>query len=189
VERDDQFIFSVSATTRAPRPHEVEARDYYFVDDAQFHRMVEQAELLEWAEVHGRRYGTPKQSVARALSQGKNVVLDIDVQGARQVKAAFPEAVLIFVLPPSVEELRRRLSDRGSETRAERERRLTTALKELDAAPEFDFVVINDDFESAVRSLQTVLASEKRRLSRQEGFAETIQSFRVQLETMLQRSA
>jgi guanylate kinase len=189
VERDAGFAFSISATTRPPRSHEVHGRDYYFVDDPEFDRMIEAAELVEWAEVHGRRYGTPKRSVAQALSQGKNVVLDIDVQGARQVRAAFPDAVLIFVLPPSVEELRRRLSQRGSETRQERQRRLTTALAELDAAPEFDFIVVNDDFEGAVKALQTILGSETRRLSRLDGFAEKIQSFRVQLETMLERSA
>jgi guanylate kinase len=189
VDRDERMTFSVSATTRAPRSHEVQARDYYFVDDAEFDRMIEQGALLEWAEVHGRRYGTPKGSVAEALARGKNVVLDIDVQGARQVRAAFPDAVLIFVLPPTVEELRRRLSDRGSETTAERQRRLMTALKELEAAPEFDFVVINDEFENAVKTLQTILASEKRRLSRLENVTEKIQAFRVQLETMLDRSA
>lgn len=186
VDRDERITFSISATTRPPRSHEVRGRDYYFVDDAEFDRMIEQAELLEWAEVHGRRYGTPKRSVAEALAQGKNVVLDIDVQGARQVRAAFPDAVLIFVLPPTVEELRRRLSHRGSETGAERQRRLATALKEIDAAPEFDFIVINDEFENAVKTLQTILASEKRRVKRLEKLTEKIQAFRVQLETMLE---
>jgi guanylate kinase len=189
VQSDPNLTFSISATTRPPRPHEVDGRDYYFVDDAEFERMINESELLEWAEVHGRKYGTPKRSVAEPLKRGQTVVLDIDVQGARQVRANFPDAVLIFVLPPSVEELQRRLTRRGSETAAERQTRLETALKELAATPEFDFVIVNDTFEKAVGDLQTILASEARRLNRQENLTESLEAFRVQLETMLNGSA
>ena len=189
VQSDPNLTFSISATTRPPRPHEVEGRDYYFVADAEFERMINEGELLEWAEVHGRKYGTPKRSVAEPLKSGQSVVLDIDVQGARQVRANFPDAVLIFVLPPSVEELQRRLTRRGSETAAERKTRLETALKELAATPEFDFVIVNDTFEHAVGDLRTILASEARRLSRQENLTESLEAFRVQLETMLNGSA
>jgi guanylate kinase len=189
VQSDPNLTFSISATTRPPRPHEVDGRDYYFVDDSEFERMINESELLEWAEVHGRKYGTPKRSVAEPLKRGQTVVLDIDVQGARQVRANFPDAVLIFVLPPSVEELQRRLTRRGSETAAERQTRLETALKELAATPEFDFVIVNDTFEKAVGDLQTILASEARRLNRQENLTESLEAFRVQLETMLNGSA
>ena len=166
VERDPQVVFSISATTRPPRPHETDGVDYEFVDEAAFDRMLAAGELLEWAEVHGHRYGTPARGVAAALQRGEIVVLDIDIQGARQIRRAFPDAVLIFILPPSGDELVRRLRGRGSEAPAERRRRLGNARAELHAAGEFDYVVVNDDFEGAVGALQAILAAERRRYDR-----------------------
>ncbi len=166
VERDPKVVFSISATTRPPRVHETDGVDYEFVDEAEFDRMLAAGELVEWAEVHGHRYGTPARGVAAALQRDELVVLDIDIQGARQIRSTFPDAVLIFILPPSGAELVRRLRGRGSEGLAERRRRLHNARAELHAAGEFDYVVVNDDFEGAVGALQAILAAERRRYRR-----------------------
>lgn len=166
VERNDDVVFSISATTRPARPREHDGTDYHFVDDATFDRMIETDELAEWAVVHGRRYGTPRREVTGPVEQGRTVVLDIDVQGARQVRRMFPDALLIFVLPPSAGELARRLSGRGSEDPAERRRRLVNAQRELEAVPEFDFVVVNDDVERACHHLESILRAEWARVRR-----------------------
>ena len=166
VERDPDVVFSVSATTRPAREHETDGVDYEFVDGAEFDRMLAAGELVEWAEVHGHRYGTPAHGIAAALARDELVVLDIDVQGARQIRRSFPEAVLIFILPPSGDELVRRLRGRGSELPEERRRRLRNARAELHAAGDFDYVVVNDDFEGAVGALQAILAAERRRYVR-----------------------
>ena len=166
VERRRDVVFSISATTRPRREYEVHGRDYFFVDDAAFDHMIETGELLEWATVHGRRYGTPREGVTRGLEQGLVVVLDIDVQGARQVREQFPDAVLVFILPPSASELERRLAKRGSEAREEVERRLAGARRELPLAASFDYVVVNDDFERAVSALEAVVTAERHRRPR-----------------------
>jgi len=156
VGRQPLASFSVSATTRRSRPGERNGIDYIFVDDDGFDAMIETGQLVEWAQVHGNRYGTPRSSIEAATQGGRRVVLDIDVQGARQVRQVFPDAVLVFVLPPSAAELNQRLSKRGSEGDAERRRRLKNALRELDAAAEFDHVVVNDDFERALGAIETI---------------------------------
>lgn len=166
VERTDNVVFSISATTRQPRDGERDGRDYHFVDNATFDRMIERSELAEWAVVHGNRYGTPRREITAALEQGRTVVLDIDVQGARQVRRVFNDALLIFVLPPSAEELVRRLSDRASEDPAERRRRLANAQREIEAAPEFDFIVLNDDLPQAYRRVESIVRSEWSRVPR-----------------------
>jgi len=141
---------SVSATTRASRPGEVESVNYYFVDDAGFDALVEHGDMLEWAKVHNAfRYGTPRRPVDEALERGNSVLLEIDIQGARQVKAAMPEAILVFLLPPTWDELVRRLIGRGTEGPAEQQRRLATARVELAAQDEFDFRVVNGDVSQA----------------------------------------
>lgn len=138
------FDLSVSATTRTPRPGEVDGKSYFFVDNQEFSRLIEAGELLEWATVHGlHRYGTPRKAVEDSLVSGSNVILEIDVQGALQVKSAFPEALLIFVMPPSFDELEARMEIRGTETPAERQNRLDTARIELSQASTFDFQVVN----------------------------------------------
>ncbi len=137
---------SVSATTRAPRPGEVEGESYYFLTHEQFDEMIAAGDMLEYAVVHGQnKYGTPKQPVVAALAAGRQVILEIDIQGARQVKKAWPEAKLVFIAPPSWDELVSRLKGRGTESAEEQARRLETAKLELSAQNEFDYVVINDE--------------------------------------------
>ena len=153
-ERYPQVWLSVSATTRPPRPGEVDGVHYRFVDEQTFDAMVAAGEMLEWAVVHGRhRYGTPRGPVEQALREGRAALLEIDLQGARQVRASMPEAWFVFLAPPSWEELVRRLVGRGTETEAERERRLTTAREELAAEPEFDVTIVNDDVARASAAL------------------------------------
>ncbi|WP_228511466.1 guanylate kinase [Curtobacterium sp. VKM Ac-1393] len=145
---------SVSATTRKPRPGEVDGVHYYFVDDAEFDRMIRERELLEWATVHNSyRYGTPRPPIDRALDAGERVMLEIDLQGARQVRDAMPEAVLVFLLPPTWEELVRRLIGRGTESPEEQARRLDTAKVELAAQDEFDVRIVNSDVGTAARQV------------------------------------
>jgi guanylate kinase len=150
---------SVSATTRKPRPGEIDGVHYYFVDDAEFDRMIAAGELLEWAIVHNSyRYGTPRPPVDRALADGKRVLLEIDLQGARSVRQAMPEAVLVFLLPPTWDELVRRLIGRGTEEPAEQQRRLETARIELAAQDEFDHKVVNTDVSEAAREVVDLMA-------------------------------
>ncbi|WP_439565495.1 guanylate kinase [Microcella sp.] len=151
-------LLSISATTRAPRPGEQNGVHYYFVDDAGFDALIERGELLEWAVVHNAsRYGTPKPPVEAALAAGRSVLLEIDLAGARQVRAAMPDAVLVFLLPPSWEELVRRLLGRGTESPEEQARRLETARVELAAQDEFDELVVNDDVRRAAQEVVDLL--------------------------------
>jgi guanylate kinase len=139
-------LLSVSATTRAPRPGEVDGVDYIFLTHEEFDRQIAAGEMLEYAVVHGvNKYGTPRLPVEKALNEGKQVILEIDIQGARQVKASMPEALLVFIAPPSWDELVRRLSSRATESAEEQQLRLETAKVELDAASEFDAVIVNED--------------------------------------------
>ncbi|MBP2368670.1 guanylate kinase [Pseudonocardia parietis] len=150
-----ELLFSVSATTRPARPGEVDGRDYRFVSREGFDALIERGDLLEWAEVHGglQRSGTPREPVERALSTGRPVLVEVDLQGARSVKRVLPEAVTVFIAPPSMEELARRLTDRGTDTPEQRERRLRTAIEEMGARDEFDEVVVNDDLQAAIGRL------------------------------------
>jgi len=153
-ENCPEILLSVSATTRPPRPGEVDGVHYYFVSDTEFDRMVAADELLEWAVVHNSyRYGTPRPPIDAALEAGNRVLLEIDLQGARSVKAALPSAVLVFLLPPTWEELVRRLTGRGTEDPAEQARRLETAKVELAAQDEFDYRVVNTEVGQAAREV------------------------------------
>ncbi|WP_150309232.1 guanylate kinase [Planctomonas psychrotolerans] len=153
-ENYPDVMLSVSATTRAPRPGEIEGVNYYFVDDEGFDRLIADGALLEWATVHNAyRYGTPRAPIEAALAQGKSVLLEIDIQGARQVRQAMPEARLVFLLPPSWDELVRRLIGRGTESSEEQSRRLVTAKQELAAQDEFDYAVVNRDVPDAAREV------------------------------------
>ena len=146
IENNSDYRLSISATTRPPRAGELDGISYLFVSDYEFTRMVESDELLEWATVHGaHRYGTPRLAVLKSLEAGENVLLEIDVQGAFQVKRSFPNAVLVFVNPPSFEELESRMDNRGTETLEDKLRRLETAKTELSQSHLFDFQVINDE--------------------------------------------
>ena len=149
---------SVSATTRAPRPGEVDGVHYWFVTPAEFDRMIEDDELLEWAVVHGtHRYGTPRGPVDEALAAGRPALLEIDLQGARQVHAALPESLMVFLAPPSWDELVRRLVGRGTEGEEERRRRLDTARKEMAAEQEFDVTVVNTEIHAAAEELVALM--------------------------------
>jgi guanylate kinase len=189
VDRHPELVFALSATTRSPRPGEGHDIDYHFVDDTGFQRLIDAGELLEWAEVHGRRYGTLRHGVEAALANGRTVVLDIDVQGARMVCASLPAAVLVFVLPPSFAELRRRLASRGSgEDLPELRRRMHTARRELDAVQEFDYVIVNDDFEDATHRLEAILLAERCRVHRLAHLAPTIAALRADIDQTIGRS-
>lgn len=146
VKNHPDVMLSVSATTRSPRPDEIDGVDYFFLTDTQFDKLIADGQMLEFAVVHGKhRYGTPKAPVEQALSQGGMVLLEIDIQGARQVKLAMPEATTVFLAPPSWDELVARLQGRGTESAQEQLRRLETAKQELAAQDEFDRVIINDE--------------------------------------------
>lgn len=150
---------SVSATTRFPRPGEEDGVHYHFLDRAEFVRRVEDGEFLEWAEFAGNLYGTPRAPVERRLAAGRSVLLEIDLQGARQVRASAPHALLVFLRPPSWEELVHRLTNRGTEDAAVVDRRLTTAREEMVAEGEFDVTLVNDDVEDVCRELVALVGS------------------------------
>ena len=157
-EHHPEVWLSVSATTRHPRPGEVEGVHYHFVDDEEFDRMAREGELLEWAVVHGRaKYGTPRVPVEQALAAGRPALLEIDLQGARQVRESMPEALFVFLVPPAWDELVRRLVGRGTEDAEERDARLATARVELAAASEFDVSVLNDDVRRAADELVSLM--------------------------------
>jgi guanylate kinase len=157
LRRCPQLFVSVSATTRAPRAGERQGQHYHFVDRDTFARMVERGEFLEYAEYAGNFYGTPAAPVRQALASGRSTLLEIEVQGARQIRAAMPEALLVMLVPPSWEVLNGRLSDRATENPAARERRLRAAREELDAAREFDATVVNDDVQRTAQELITLI--------------------------------
>ncbi|WP_063043185.1 guanylate kinase [Nocardia pseudovaccinii] len=160
-ERLPQLVFSVSATTRAPRPGEVEGRDYRFVSREEFDAMIAAGELLEWADIHGglQRSGTPAKPVRDALAAGLPVLVEVDLEGARSVRKAMPEALLVFLAPPSWEELVSRLTARGTESPEVIARRLETARTELAACDEFDIVIVNDEVTSACEQLVSLFVS------------------------------
>ncbi|WP_174273019.1 guanylate kinase [Gordonia sputi] len=153
------LFFSVSATTRAPRPGEVDGRDYFFVSDAEFDRMIAEDEFLEWAEIHGglQRSGTPAKPVENALATGQPVLLEVDLAGARNAVRRLSEAITVFLAPPSWDDLVERLAGRGTETPEAAQRRLETARTEMDAQGEFDHVVVNNEVDSAARQLVSLL--------------------------------
>jgi guanylate kinase len=162
-EHHPEIHLSVSATTRPPRPGEIDGVHYYFVDDAEFDRLIADGELLEYAVVHNRsRYGTPRAPIDAALAEGKTVLLEIDLQGARQVRQAEPSATLIFLLPPSWDELVHRLVGRGTEDAEERARRLRTAKVELAAQNEFDHLIVNEDVAAAAAEVVDLSSSSAR---------------------------
>jgi len=163
---DPRLKLSVSYTTRAPRPGEVNGREYHFVDDKTFLAMLERAEFLESAEVHGNRYGTSEAVIREALARGQDLVLEIDWQGAQQVRRLYPECHGVFILPPSVAELERRMRARGQDSDAVIRRRLASAEEEISHAPEFDYAIINKDFDEAKKDLQAIIRVERLRKAR-----------------------
>ncbi|KQP39808.1 guanylate kinase [Pseudorhodoferax sp. Leaf274] len=161
LEIDSRIQPSVSHTTRAPRGQEKHGREYFFVPDADFDTMVASDGFVEWAHVHGRRYGTSKKAIEDRIAQGSDVILEIDFQGAMQIKKTFANAVLIFILPPSWEELRSRLERRGEDAPEVIELRLKNAAVEMAQAENFDFVIINELFDRAVFDLKTIVHAQR----------------------------
>jgi guanylate kinase len=162
LQRHAQLYLSISVTTRSPRPGEVHGKHYYFVSREEFQQMVDRDELLEWAEFAGNYYGTPRQPVAEKVSEGKTAILEIELEGARQIRASFPEVLRIFILPPSMAELEQRLRGRGQDSEEAIARRLRRAQAEIDAAGEFDYKVINDRREAALREIEAILFPDAR---------------------------
>jgi guanylate kinase len=167
LELDSRLDVSVSHTTRSPRGQERDGREYWFVDETSFRAMIEREEFFEWAQVHGHLYGTSRKAIEARLERGEDVVLEIDWQGALQIKQLFPHAVLIFILPPSWEELRQRLTRRGEDHAEVIEKRMTNARQEVAQARHFDFVIINALFETALFDLKTVVHSQRLRYAAQ----------------------
>jgi guanylate kinase len=164
---DPRVRLSISHTTRAPRPGEANGREYHFVDEAAFLGMLGRGEFLESAEVHGHRYGTSHAAVASAVKDGHDLVLEIDWQGAEQVRRLHPDSISVFILPPSLAELERRLRARGQDAEAVIRRRMKNAREELPHAPEFDYVIINNDFDIAKADLQAIIRAERLKSARQ----------------------
>ncbi|WP_243021015.1 guanylate kinase [Simplicispira sedimenti] len=180
MELDSQVRASVSHTTRAPRGQEKHGREYYFASDAEFDAMVASDAFVEWAHVHGRRYGTSKKAIEERIAQGNDVILEIDYQGALQVKQTFANAVLIFILPPSWEELRSRLERRGEDSAEVIELRLKNAAEEMAQVHKFDFVIINELFERALFDMKAIVHAQRLKYAAQRrARAQTFESLNI----------
>ena len=188
IARDPTLSLSVSVTTRKPRPSEIDGRDYFFIDQAKFDEMVERDELLEHATVFGHCYGTPRQTIENALSQGRDVVTDIDWQGTQQLreKAVSADVVTVFVLPPSMQELSKRLRTRAEDPEEEIVRRMSKSSDEMSHWAEYEYVVINDALDDCVLTVEGILAAERLRRTRQVGLANFVNQLR---DSIAQRSA
>lgn len=157
----NNFWLSVSATTRAPRDGEIDGQNYYFFKKEQFLDKIKDDDFLEYAEVYGNYYGTPKSNVIEKLEEGKDVILEIDIQGALRIKETYPEGVFIFILPPSMEELKNRIIKRGSETPESLMTRFKSAYKEINYVSKYNYAVVNDKLEEAVRKIESIIIAEK----------------------------
>ena len=168
LETDSEVTMSISATTRPMRPGEADHVDYHFVDDAEFDRLIEAGEFVEWAPVFGYRYGTPKAPVKQALKDGRDILFDIDWQGTQQLKAAMGEdLVSLFLLPPSMSELERRLRERGTDSEQVIAQRMSRADAEISHWPEYEYVLVNRDAEQCLRQVQAIVAAERLKTRRQ----------------------
>ncbi|HBP30354.1 MAG TPA: guanylate kinase [Advenella kashmirensis] len=165
--QDNNISLSISCTTRDPRPSEQDGREYYFTTKQDFLQLRETDQLLEWAEVHGNFYGTPRPPIEKAIAQGKDILLEIDWQGARQVRQHFPGVMGIFILPPSIEVLETRLAQRGQDSPSVITRRILAAGSEIAHAPECEYVIINEDFAIALNELQKIVAAARLRYQSQ----------------------
>lgn len=166
LKNNKDIVFSTSVTTRTPRPGEVDGENYFFVDIDKFEDMAKNNELLEYAFVHTNYYGTPKEFVFNEIDKGEIVLVEIDVQGALQIKKNYKDAIFIFLIPPTIDELKERLTNRGTETEGEIKVRFENAFKELDFVGEYDYFIINDKVEQAVSNIETIIAAEKLRVKR-----------------------
>ena len=172
--KDDNLVLSVSATTRSPRPGEEHGKQYYFLQKEEFEELISLGKMLEYAQYVGNYYGTPREPVEQWMAQGKDVVLEIEVQGGAQIKKLMPGCVSIFILPPSMEVLEKRLRDRGTEEDATVRKRLEKAREEIPHAKDYDYVVFNDRLEDAVEDLRAILRAEKRKYHRNETAVERV---------------
>jgi guanylate kinase len=184
--RRADVAFSVSTTTRAPRPGEEEGSAYRFVSEPQFRDLISRGEMLEWAEVHGNLYGTPRRNLEEAMRAGVHLLLDIDIQGARQMRDAVPLAVTVFVLPPSGDVLAQRLVGRASEDPSVQRRRLARAKGEIEAATEFDYIVVNEELSTAVAAVEAILEAEGARTARRAHLTADIQELARQIDARLE---
>jgi len=166
-ESDSQLSLSVSHTTRRPRPNEVEGQDYYFVDRDIFQAMVNRGEFLESAEVYGNLYGTSHKWVKESLASGRDILMEIDYQGAQQVRKAFPQAISIFILPPSYAQLEERLKQRGQDDQKTISRRLANVREEVSHLNEFDYVVVNNELQEAIKDVNCIIKAERLKIMRQ----------------------
>ena len=183
--RREDVGYSVSCTTRPPRQGEVDGQDYFFLSHGEFMSRVERGEFAEWADVHGRLYGTLRREVERVLAGGQHVLMDIDVQGAEQFTAAFPDSVPVFILPPSAEVLVARLTQRKSEDASSLARRLRSALAELKAVGRYHYVVVNDDLEEAIASVSSIIDAESVRHERLRDLEAQVARLVVEMEKQL----
>lgn len=163
IEKNPIWI-STSCTTRKPRVGEVDGVNYFFIEREEFLKKIDQDEFLEYAEVYGNFYGTPRSEVLRLLDEGKDVILEIDIQGALKIKSSYPEGVFIFIMPPSMEELRNRITNRGSETPESLKTRLEAAYDEISFASKYDYAVVNDEVDKAVKKIESIIIAEKCRV-------------------------
>ena len=161
-----QLHFSVSVTTRSPREGEKEGRDYYFLSNQAFKEKKDSGQLVEYAEVHGHWYGTPKSSIEKHLREGKDILFDIDVQGGMQIKKIYPGAVLVFIAPPSIQILESRLRERRQDDEATIQRRLKAAVKEIDQSKNYDYLIVNEKVEQAVNQLRAIIQAEHLKMNR-----------------------
>lgn len=176
IEEYDNYALSISATTRAPRPGEQDGREYFFLDKKEFEQRIEDGGFIEYACYLDNYYGTPKDYVNKQLEAGKNVVLEIEIQGAMKIKKQFPEALLLFVMPPDVAELERRLNGRGTETPEVVAKRLKRASEEAEGIEKYDYILINDDLETCVRQLNEIVKAACNAPYRNEEFIENIKA-------------
>ncbi len=174
VESHDNYALSISATSRQPRPSEKEGVNYFFKTREEFEAMISRDELIEYAEYVGNYYGTPKSFVEKKLNEGKNVLLEIEIQGAMKVKSTFPEAILIFIMPPSAEELKQRLVGRSTESAEEIDRRMKRAVQESQGIEYYDFILVNDEVDKCVSRLHGIVEAVSCTSRRQAGFIEKI---------------
>ncbi len=179
VEKYDGYALSVSATTRAPRPGEQDGREYFFLSREQFEQKIADHALIEYADYCGNYYGTPRDYVERELAKGHDVILEIEIQGALNIRKQYPDALLLFVSTPSAKELRRRLSGRGTESKEVIDKRLCRAAKEAEGIEEYDYIVINDDLETCVSQMHDIIEAAHHTPGRNEAF---IQRMRQELE-------
>lgn len=174
LESGGSLAYSISATTRKPREGEKDGVNYWFTEKAAFEKMIAQGELLEWAEVYGNYYGTPLQKVNEMLADGKDVILEIDPQGALKVKEKFPRGVFVYILPPSLRELSQRIYSRGADSAESIKRRLNAATEEIRYAPHYNYIVVNDVVETAAEKIKAIIAAEKCSILRNEKLVEQI---------------